>query len=312
MCRYFINPYRQEVPNWDKELTRGFDREDITTLHRSIPEYKPTPLVELTSLAEKLGIRRLLVKDESHRFGLNAFKAMGATYAVFRFLKDHFEKQGKTVPNAEDFYRNTDWLEPDQFTFCTATDGNHGRGVAWTARKLRQKAVIYMPGFSVKARVENIEKEGATVVIVDGSYDDAVSQMINDANKNGWQIISDHSWPGYTAIPEWIKAGYLTMFREIDDALGDDNKIDIVIVQVGVGALAAAVSYYYNGLTAGKRATPVGVEPVQADCILQSMASEKGEPITIGGTQDSIMAGLNCATPSLMAWPFLKSINSFD
>ena len=188
--------------------------------------------------------------------------------------------------------------------FCTATDGNHGRGVAWIARKLSQRAVIYMPRNSARARIENIRKESAEVIVVDGTYDDAVARCALDAEQNGWQIISDTSWPGYEEIPRWIQAGYLTMFEEIH--ADNDADFDIVSVTAGVGALAAAAAWYYNRVYPEPRPKLVSVEPIGADCLLQSILSVTGEPVSLKGQLASIMAGLNCGTPSCIAWPFVK------
>jgi len=272
-------------------------------VHRSLPEYQPTPLVTLPARARELGVGGVVVKDESHRYGLKAFKALGSTYAIYRFVRRHLESNGRSCPQAESFYQEVA-LPPGAFTFCTATDGNHGRGVAWVARKLRQQAVIYMPANSAPARIENIRKENAEVVVVDGSYDDAVVRCAEDAQARGWQIISDTSWTGYEEIPRWVQAGYLTMFNEIHAA--GDVPIDVVIVPAGVGALAAAAAWYYNRVYPPPRPKLVSVEPVGADCMLQSIISESGEPVSIKGELTSIMAGLNCGTPSPVAWPFMK------
>ena len=282
------------------------DSRDVRSLHRSLEEYSPTPLTALPNLAKKLGIGTIQVKDESHRFGLKAFKALGSTYAIYRFIREHLESVGRECPEAGLFYRSQNIIQPETFTFCTATDGNHGRGVAWVARLLHQKSVIYMPGNSVPARIDNIRHEGADVRVVDGDYDAAVSQCRKDAESHGWQIISDTSWPGYEKNPQWIMAGYFTLFEEISDQ--SDTIPDIVIVQAGVGALAASAGYYYRSRYPDRDIKLVSVEPLQAACVLESI--ERGEPVISGGRQDSIMAGLNCATPSITAWPIIK--DSFD
>ncbi len=297
MCRFKINPFRQAA-------CRSLAQPDVQALHESLPEYKPTPLVELPALAKELGVGRILVKDESDRFGLKAFKALGATYAIYRLLKERLEREYGVLIRAEDFYRRDDIVESGRFTFCTATDGNHGRGVAWVARKLRQRAVIFMPGNTVAARIESIRSEGADVRVIDGSYDDAVDTAIRESDKNGWQVISDTSWAGYEQIPLWIQSGYLTLFREIEEA--SCGAPDIVMVPGGVGALAAAASSHYGGSPTEKRSTLVCVEPTDADCLIESISSEKGEPLPGRGGQNSIMAGLNCGTPSPVAWPFIR------
>ncbi len=303
MTRFVSNIHRQTSPRWPADTVAAFSALDISAVHRSLPEYRPTPLLSLPNLAHQKGVGEISVKDESHRFGLKAFKALGSAYAIYRFVQKHLWESGRQCPAADQFYREPT-MPKGTFVFCTATDGNHGRGVAWIARQLSQRAVIYMPTNSAHARIKNIRKEGAEVVVVDGSYDDAVVRCAKDALARGWQIVSDTSWPGYEEIPRWIQAGYLTMFEEIHS--GNDADFDIVIVPAGVGALAAAAAWYYNCVYPEPRPKLVSVEPVGADCLLQSILSETGEPVSLKGQFASIMAGLNCGTPSSIAWPFVK------
>ena len=242
MCQFAVNPYRQTDPRWGRQVSAAFENADSLGVHRSLDEYQPTPLVSLPSLASRLGLKQILVKDEAHRLGLKAFKALGASYAIYRFIRRHYEAGGGSPPSAEVFYRPTDRVPAGMFTFCTATDGNHGRGVAWIARKLKQSAVIYMPSNTVTARIESIRAEGARVVVIDGDYDDAVSMSVRDAHEHSWQIISDTSWSGYEEIPRWVMAGYTTMFKEIHESPATMVDADIVFVQAGVGDLAAAAA----------------------------------------------------------------------
>lgn len=306
MCRYAINHHRDSSANWTDEWTRLFGDPDIARVHRAFPEYSPTPTMAVPALAYSLGVRQIQVKDESHRFGLKAFKALGASYAIYRYVADRCTAIGLPCPPAAAFYRASPPLPPGTLTFCTATDGNHGRGVAWVARKLKQRAVIYMPGGSVQSRIDNIKFEGAEVIVVDGDYDSAVSAAAADAECNDWQIISDTSWPGYEEIPCWIMAGYMTMFQEMHESAAPVPIPDVVIVQGGVGALAAAAAWYYNQPGIASRPRLVSVEPVSAACLLESIESPDGEPVQSQGKQDSIMAGLNCGTPSPVAWPLIK------
>ena len=304
MCTFALNPYRRDNPSWNVHQTVAFRQSDIRNVHRSLAEYHPTPLIELPRFAENVNVGRILVKDESHRFGLKAFKALGSTYAIYRRVRDSLVQKGIDCPEAESFYRNDNVIPPNTFTFCTATDGNHGRGVAWVARKLHQKAVIYMPSGTVSARIDAIRSEGAEVIVVDGNYDPAVRTAIRETERNGWMMISDTSWPGYERIPRDIMAGYVTMFEEIDEAMNE--RPDVVFVQSGVGALAATAAWYYGHDPTAKRVKPVAVEPPDAACLLESIVSPNGEPITCKGAQKSIMAGLNCGTPSMTAWPFIR------
>lgn len=303
------NPWRQESlpPRLTEPITSHAT--EARKLHRSLPEYQPTGLVTRPDLAAALGLGEVLVKDESTRFGLQAFKALGATYAIYRWLREKLPQRGQPCPPPGDFYRDSSWLEPDQFTFCTATDGNHGRGVAWVAQKLGQQAVIYMPRGTVPARVAAIRDLGAQAAVVDGDYDQAVAIAGQQAAQNGWQVVSDTSWSGYETVPGWIAAGYLTMFGEIDQQL-EGRCPDAVIVPGGVGALAAAAAAHFHDSYGRHRPRLVCVEPVGADCLYRSIGSHEGNPTVVPDPFDSIMAGLNCGTPSPVAWPLLK--HGFD
>jgi diaminopropionate ammonia-lyase len=245
----------------------------VLRFHESLPGYQPTPLHSLADLASDLGIGSLLVKDEAARFGLKAFKALGASWAVHQFLERH----GRAG-----------------VTFSAATDGNHGRAVAWSARLTGNRAVIYVPRHTVRARIDAIRGEGAEVIVVDGTYDDAVHRADHDSRLNGWQVISDTAYPGYMEIPAWVIEGYSTMFAEIQ------ARPDVVIIQAGVGGLAAAAVQHFAG------ARLVCVQPSEADGLLESVSSENGEPRFTQKSQRTMMAGLACGIPSLLAWPVLK------
>jgi len=302
MIDFCFNSFYQTLPQWLPVDRVELSDSRVQIVHRSLPEYRPTPLVRLPGLAGELGVGKILVKDESHRFGLKAFKALGATYAIFRFL---LEELGDDNVSPADFYRSKE-LPPGQYAFCTATDGNHGRGVAWAAAKLNQMAVIFMPRGSVRARVEAIRTEGAEVHVVDGDYDEAVRQAIAAAAENGWHVISDTSWDGYEQIPRWITAGYFTLFAEIDEALNPGEEIDLAIVPAGVGALAAAAAWHFRGLRGPGKVKLVSVEPLEAACMLESIRTPDGHAVVCRGRLDSIMAGLNCGTPSRIAWPVIR------
>lgn len=301
--RFIANPFFIES---SPEVVR-FDLNRALSFHHSLPFYQPTPLVRLPNLARKLRLKNIFVKDESHRFGLNAFKAIGASYAIYRFLDEqHQARNGEPLASELLFSRKyADQSHP--YTFTTATDGNHGRAVAWVARQLGQRAVIYVPENMKEIRKQAIEAEKAEVIMVAGHYDAAVAQMARDAEQNGWQIISDTAWPGYEQIPHWIMEGYQTIFYEADQALASKEKPDIVLIQAGVGGLAAAAAGYYVGRYPNTHPKLVCVEPLDADCLLESIASGKGEMAHAKGQQNSIMSGLNCGTPSSLAWPIVKS-----
>ena len=240
--------------------------------HRTLPGYAPTPLVEAPAAAAALGVRRVLVKDESSRLGLPSFKVLGASWAIHRALQE--------------------W--PDATRLACATDGNHGRAVARMARLLGLEAVVVVPASMIEARRAAIAAEGARVEVVDGTYEDAVERAATlDA-----LVIQDTAWPGYETVPAWVVEGYATIGVEID------AHPDVVAVQIGVGSFAAAMVRRFAG------ARMIGVEPVRAACALASI--EAGEPVEVPGPHDSVMAGLNCGRVSLVAWPAVsRGIDAF-
>lgn len=301
--RYSLNCFKQKLSFYtNQDIQHIFT--DAFNFHQSLPEYNKTELYSLDNLANELGIGSLFVKDESTRFGIKAFKALGASYAIYRFIKEKFEQNYGVqfqIKNLFDINLISGLSLP---IFCTATDGNHGRSVAWFSRLIGHKAVIYMPSDSVEARIENIKSEGAEVIIVDGTYDDAVFKAKVDAEQNGWQIISDTSYDNYKIIPEWITFGYSTMFQEIEKQ-SDKQSFDFIFCQGGVGSFPASASKYYS--INQPNAKLVMVEPVESACLLESSESSNGEPVQCSGKLETIMAGLNCGRPSLVAWDDIKN-----
>jgi diaminopropionate ammonia-lyase len=283
MMRFAFNPFLRAG------VVHPGPRRDVLEFHRSLPGYDPTPLHSLPTAARELGIGTLLVKDESRRFGIKAFKALGASWALHTLIETR-RAAGEAPPK----------------TVTSATDGNHGRAVAWSARRLGLEAVIFIPAHAAPARIEAIRGEGARVVPVEGSYDDAVRRAAEEAERNGWQVIADTGYEGYLDIPRRVAEGYSTLFQEIDIQIEDriHPQPDVVMLQGGVGALAAAAVDHYRQ----RREPPrlVVVEPVEADCLLESILDPDGQPRPGRGRQDSIMAGLNCGLPSLAAWPTLR------
>jgi diaminopropionate ammonia-lyase len=275
---------------------------EVLGFHRGLTGYEPTRLVAFDRPDESLGVGRLLVKAETARFGLPAFKALGASWATARVLS---ARLGSDVP----------WHDLDQLkvavreqlgdiTLVAATDGNHGRAVAWMARLLEQRAVILVPAGTVPARIAGIESEGAEVRVVDGTYDDAVAASAALAGDRSF-VVSDTSWPGYEDPPRWVIEGYSTIFAELDDQLasyGGWAAIDLLVVPLGVGAFgAAAVSH----LAGAPRPLVLGVEPTSAACCLAAV--EAGHVVDVPGPHDSIMAGLNCGQASMLALPALQA-----
>ncbi|MCD4818404.1 MAG: diaminopropionate ammonia-lyase [Candidatus Cloacimonetes bacterium] len=292
------------IPKDISRLTRSF--------HRQIPEYNVTPLINLTNLASMLNIGGIWVKDESVRLNLNSFKVLGGSFAIYRFLKKKLNMDHLEIPLAE--------LNSSKFkkmigniTFATATDGNHGRGVAWAAKKLGYKSVIYVHKGTSKERIEAIKSYGATVKIINGTYDAAVRQVNIDAEKNEWQVISDTSWVGYEEIPTWIMQGYTTMLSETQEQLVAQGiiKPTHIFVQAGVGALAASVIGYYHALFGKEAPISVVIEPSKAACIFDSLEKDDDKLHTFKGELNTIMAGLACGEASPIAWKMLKNCADF-
>lgn len=293
-ARVFLNPHRTAVPD-----AIAPDREPLA-FHARLPGYAPTPLVDAPSLAADLGIARLWVKDESHRLGLPAFKILGASWATYRALRERLDAPLAPWATAAELAERFAPLRP--LTLATATDGNHGRAVAHVASLLGLGARIFVPAGAAQARLDGIASEGAEVVIVDGGYDEAVARAAAEAGPR-CLVISDTSWPGYEDIPRWVAEGYSTLFWEIEDALATRGETgpDLVLIPVGVGALAVAAARHYRRSGTVPSPRLVSIEPDHAACALASAAA--GHLVSLPGPCDSIMAGLNCETPSEAAWP---------
>ena len=252
--------------------------------HRELGGYLPTPLTHLPELARDLGVGRVLAKDESTRLGLGAFKGLGASWAVRMAVADHHGSAPLTV--------------------IAATDGNHGRAVARFARKLGHRASIYIPRGVHPTAVQNILDEGAEVGRVDGTYDDAVAAACEAAEAPGTVLVQDTAWEGYKDIPAAIVDGYDTLFHEIDEQLDGIGVTGpaLVVVPTGVGSLLHAALIHYRSRASRPGTAVVSVEPEGAACVQASLA--EGTPVTVD-TGTTIMAGLNCGTPSSTAWPFI-------
>jgi diaminopropionate ammonia-lyase len=274
---------------------------DPLAFHRRLPGYAPTPLVDVPALAEAMGVGAVLVKDESSRLGLPAFKIAGASWAVQRALEDH-RGPFEAWDSLEDLAGQ---LAGSGLVLVAATDGNHGRAVARMARHLGLGALIFVPSDMVPARQSAIVGEGATVVVVDGTYDEAVAASARTADPRH-VVVSDTSWPGYEAVPRAVIDGYSSILWEIDDALAERGEPgpDLVLMQVGVGAFAAAVTRHFRRPGLERPPRLVSVEPSRAACVQASIRA--GGLVTLDREPDSIMSGLNCGTPSLIAFGLLQ------
>ncbi len=277
--------------------------------HRSFPQYSITPLARLDGMAQYLGLAGLFVKDESFRFGLNAFKVLGGSFAMARYIA---REMGRDVSEMTYDYLTSEALRREfgQATFFTATDGNHGRGVAWAANRLGQKAVVHMPKGSSKTRFENIAKEGAQVTIEELNYDDCVRLAAKEADETErGVIVQDTAWPGYEDIPAWIMEGYGTMAGEAGDQLRQAgvNRPTHVFVQAGVGSLAGAVVGYFTNLFPNDPPKFVVMEAQAADCLYQGALAGDGSPRIVDGDLTTIMAGLACGEPNTISWDILRN-----
>ncbi|MDR1744657.1 MAG: diaminopropionate ammonia-lyase [Planctomycetota bacterium] len=305
---FFLNP-RKTTPGKGASLA-DFSSEEaarVRAYHESFREYAPTPLVELPRLAAHLGLGGIFVKDESKRFGLNAFKVLGGAYAIGRILA---ERLGASIENiASDELRSPEMKKRlGDFTFATATDGNHGRGVAWTAQQLGQKAVVYMPKGSAQIRADNIRATGAECHITDLNYDDAVRLASAKAEENGWIMVQDTAWEGYEDIPRWIMQGYMTLAAESLDQLrgrGVERPTHLFL-QAGVGSFAGAALGFFASALGDRFPVTTIVEPRKAACIFKSLTAGDDRPRSVTGALDTLMAGLACGEPSTISWGVLR------
>nr|WP_312577338.1 diaminopropionate ammonia-lyase [Sedimentibacter sp.] len=275
--------------------------------HSSFEQYTETPLVELKELAKYIGLKDFFVKDESHRFGLNAFKVLGGSFAIGQYIA---KKLGKNIEDLPYKVLISDEIKKElgELTFITATDGNHGRGVAWTAEQLKQKAIVYMPKGSSLERRDRIRAHGATCEITEWNYDDTVRYCNELAEKNGYIMVQDTSWPGYEDIPTWIMQGYMTMAYEAYLDLEKQNKKPThIFLQAGVGSLSSAVTGFFSSVYADDKPIITIVEPDKAACLYKTAKADDGNLHPVTGEMNTIMAGLACGEPVTVGWPVLHA-----
>lgn len=299
--------------NNDEELKFFMDEEitKIISFQKSHPAYTKTPLVTLPRLADYLNISDLTIKDESYRFDLNAFKVLGGMYAIGKYLA---KQLGKDIAELSFQELKSEEVQKQvgQLTFISATDGNHGKGVAWAARELGQKAIIYLPKGSAETRLQAIENEGAEAKVTDVNYDETVQLCAKLANENGWVMVQDTAWDGYDEIPLWIMQGYATIAKEIIDELieTEEDAPTHIFLQAGVGSFAAGIAGYFTQFYRGNAPKIIVVEPHQANCYYRSFSNQTGAMEIVTGDLDSIMAGLCCGAPNTRAFRILSQYAS--
>ena len=294
---------RKSGPKYNLDFLNLESAKKVQSFHASFPVYKGTPLVELKHTAKSMGLGNIYIKDESYRFGLNAFKVLGGSYAIGNYLAKRLGKSITEMPY-EKLVSGEIKRELGDITFVTATDGNHGRGVAWTAKQLQQKSVVYMPKGSAEERLMNIRAEGADASITDLNYDEAVRLANSQAEQKGWVMVQDTAWEGYEDIPGWIMQGYGTMGYEAYMQLPE--KPTHIFLQAGVGSMAGAVAGFFASVYGGERPIITIVEPNKADCIYKTAEAADGKLHFVTGDMDTIMAGLACGEPCSIGWNVLR------
>lgn len=285
----------------------------IRRFHETAADYQATPLIKLKALSSQLGVRAIYIKDESKRFGLNAFKSLGGLYAVTRIICQKLNLDIRQV-TFDDLQAPEIKERIRHMVFITATDGNHGRGVAWAASRYGCRSYIYMTKGTAQSRVDAVYAAGAEEVIVtEVSYDETVKLAAKRAEENGWTLVQDTAWEGYEEIPAWITQGYTTMGAEILEQLRLEGvqKPTHLFLQAGVGSFAGGILGYYACRFAGNPPITTIVEPTKVACILESALASDGKPHGVSGLQETIMAGLNCGEPCLTTWSILRDWSSF-
>lgn len=292
--RLISRPAEGEAP---RRFTVSGARE-ARRFHMTLPGYAPTPLRNLRGLAEYLGVSEIRVKDESSRFGLNAFKVLGGSYCVHKCMEQAADRDGAD----------------GEVVFVTATDGNHGRGIAWAARQMHRRCVVYLPAGSTRERLENIRKLGAEASITEWNYDDTVRFAQRQAEENGWTLVQDTSWDGYEQIPTWIMQGYTTMGAEMLDQL--ETRPTHIFLQAGVGAMAGAMCGFFRDWYAQGEGTPERpivtiVEPDRADCNFRTAEADDGTLHAVKGSLHTMMAGLACGEPCHVGFEQIRATADF-
>ncbi|WP_029758592.1 diaminopropionate ammonia-lyase [Fusobacterium nucleatum] len=280
--------------------------EKAINFHKSFPQYKKTPLVELKELSKEIGLKNFYIKDESYRFGLNAFKVLGGSYAIGSYIAEKIGKDINELPY-EKLISEEIRKKLGDIIFVSATDGNHGRGIAWTANKLKQKSKIFMPKGSSTERLKNIRTENSDADIYEYNYDDCVRLANKYAEENNGILVQDTSWKSYEKIPRLIMQGYMTLAYEAYQDLKTKNELPThIFIQAGVGALASAVTGFFSTMMKDNLPIIAVVEPNKANCLYRTALADDGKLHNVTGDMDSIMAGLCCGEPITVGWPILS------
>lgn len=288
---------------WDTSFTLPVAK-TARHFHESIPGYAATPLADLKNLADYLHVASFHVKDESYRFGLNAFKGLGGSFCIASYLA---EKLGMDIDSLTfaALQRPEIHEKIKDLCFVTATDGNHGRGIAWTAHCLGVKSMVFMPKGSALERLQNIQALGAEASITELNYDDTVRHAKQVAEGHGWPLVQDTAWPGYEKIPTWIMEGYMTMALEAVEKL--EQPPTHIFLQAGVGAMSGALTGFFADYYKAQKPVITIVEPDQADCIYRTALADDGTLHPVTGDLHTIMAGLACGEPCTVGWEELHA-----
>jgi len=268
--------------------------------------YSPTPLVQLDALSKSVGVSGIYYKDEGQRFGLGSFKALGGAYAGLRVLARELSRQLGHEVTLEDIHSGRYAKQVSGITLCSATDGNHGKSLAWGAQRFGCKCKIYIHAEVSEGRAKALRQYGADVIRVEGDYDDSVNIAREQANEHGWFVVSDTSWEGYTEPPRDVMAGYGVLVDEIATQI--DAPPTHVFVQGGVGGLAAAVFARLSQIYGDDAPRMIVVEPELAACLFAS--AKVGTPRSVNIEEETWMGGLSCGEPSEMAWQVLRETAS--
>lgn len=306
--QWTMNPFQQQgvydkmAVHFEPELIR-----EVLAFQQTHATYTKTPLHTLDELAAKLGVASIYAKDESKRFGLNAFKVLGGIYAIAKYITNRLNMPFENLSFEQ--LRTPEVKEKlGTLTFISATDGNHGRGVAWAARELGHNSIIYMPKGSSQQRLEAICAEGADASIREVNYDACVRECAKLAEAHGYIVVQDTAWPGYQEIPLWIMQGYASIAYEITEQLAEleAERPTHIFLQAGVGSFAASIAAYFSQLYQDNPPVIVVAEAVEAACYYKSFLSETGDIHIIDGDMPTIMAGLACGEPNTDAYEILR------